>query len=221
MQKTPLTRRAPMPRGAGFKPAEPKPAAGPKKKACRVCREKFTGGPLQVVCGVPCAIEYGKAVTAKQKAKARSAERAKDRATREAMKTRNELIAEAQAAFNLVVRLEDADLPCISCGTMTPKVRGFTGGVWDAGHYLSRGSAPHLRFDRRNVHKQCKGCNRPGGCTREDMRRGIEARIGREALEALEADQASREYTKDDLREIRDANRKRAAQLKKLMGVVP
>jgi len=212
MIRTAFARKAPLPREAA-------PAAGkPRMKSCKVCRARFEPRmPLQVACGLACAIADGKKTTALQNAKAKKIERAEDRAKREAMKNRNELIAEAQDAFNLVVRLEDAALPCISCGATNPPARGITGGVWDAGHYLSRGSACHLRFDRRNVHKQCKGCNRPGGTTRAAHRAGVEARIGREALEALECDQASRDYTKDDLRAIRDANRKRAAQLKKEM----
>lgn len=211
MIRTSITRKAPPPRQAA-------PAVGkPRMKSCKVCRARFEPRmPLQVACGLACAVEHGKKVTALQKAKAKKIERAEDRAKREQNKRRNELMSEAQDAFNLVVRLEDAALPCISCGVMNPPAR-LTGGAWDAGHYLSRGSACHLRFDRRNVHKQCKGCNRPGGTTRAAHRAGVEARIGRDALEALESEQTSREYTKDDLREIRDTYRKRAAQLKKEM----
>lgn len=210
-----MTRRTPLAR-APFPPSAPKPAPGPKMRKCAVCRSPFQPRSMtHKACGPACAEVLAEKVTAAQRAKAQRQERAVDRMKLEGMKKRTTLIAEAQAAFNLVVRLEDAALPCISCGVMNPVQRGLTGGVWDAGHFISRGAASHLRFDRRNVHKQCKGCNRPGGCTRDQHREGVRARIGDEALAALESDQVDREYSKDDLREIRDSNRKRAAQLKK------
>ena len=205
-----MIRSSPIARTGTLKPART------RKCAVKGCGNRFQPrNMMHKVCGPDCGAVFAVGERKRLEAKQQKQERAKDKAKLEAMKTRNELIAEAQAAFNLVVRLEDAALPCISCGAMNPPARGLTGGVWDAGHYLSRGSSCHLRFDRRNVHKQCKGCNRPGGTTRAAHRAGVEARIGREALEALESDQASREYTHDDLRAIRDTCRKRAAQLKK------
>jgi len=58
------------------------------------------------------------------------------------------------------IRLRDAGAPCISCGRYEHEIE-FTGAghVWDAGHYLSRGSHPELRFNARNIHKQCVKCN--------------------------------------------------------------
>lgn len=214
MKRSEIKRTKPLARQP-FPPAEPKPAPGPRKRKCAVCREPFQPRSMtHKACKAECAQTLAVKVTAAQKAKQQRQERAQDKAKLEGMKKRTTLIAEAQAAFNLVVRLEDAALPCISCGRFVPD-NGKPGGTWDAGHYLSRGAASHLRFDRRNVHKQCKGCNRPGGCTRDQHREGVRKRIGDEALTALESDQVDREYSKDDLREIRDSNRKRAAQLKK------
>ena len=220
MNRTAMTRKTPMVRTL-FK-SEPKPAAGPKLKKCavRTCRAPYTPDPKQlfkVWCSPDCGEVLALDRVAKSKAKAQRQERASDKVKLEGMKKRTKLIAEAQVAFNLVVRLEDAAQPCISCGRFFPD-NGKPGGTWDAGHYLSRGAASHLRFDRRNVHKQCKGCNRPGGCTRDQHREGVRGRIGDEALLALECDQIDREYSKDDLREIRDINRKRAAKLKKEMA---
>ena len=83
----------------------------------------------------------------------------------------------------------------------------------DAGHYRSRGSAPHLRFDERNVHSQRKQCNRYGFDI-TGYRNGLIARIGLEAVEALEAEQAPKHYTAADLKAIRDEYRAKAKALK-------
>jgi hypothetical protein len=56
--------------------------------------------------------------------------------------------------FNRFIRLRDADKPCISCGTTKPV-------KYDAGHYITAGSCTALRFDEKNVHKQCSWyCNK-------------------------------------------------------------
>lgn len=186
------------------------------------CRQKFMpDAPHVTWCSPECGaiiaqgelakLELARAAAAKR---AKKAERIQDAGKREAFKRRGVLIAEVQKWFNLVVRLEDAALPCISCGKFIAD-NGRPGGVWDAGHYLARAQSPHLRFDRRNVHKQCKGCNRPGGCTRAAFRAGLVDRIGLAAVEALESDQTVQKWSKDELRAMRDYYRQRAGQLKK------
>lgn len=193
---------------SGFKPPEPKPPSGPKKKSCRVCRTKFIGGPLQVVCGVPCAIEHGKATTAKQKAKAQRQERAQDKIKRESMKSRQDWAREAQSAVNAFVRERDKDLPCISCGRHHE-------GQYHAGHYLSRGAHPHLAYVENNLAKQCMPCNVYLSGNQIKFRAGLVTRIGLEAVEALEADQTPRKHTIEELREIRDTYRRRVREMRK------
>ena len=78
--------------------------------------------------------------------------RKEDRAKREKLKSRAQWLKEAQQAFNAWIRLRDADKPCISCGRHHE-------GQWYAGHYLSTGARPELRFEPLNVHKQCSACN--------------------------------------------------------------
>jgi hypothetical protein len=209
-----LQRRAPMPRGQGFKPAEPKPAAGPKKKSCRVCRTKFVpSSPLAAVCGVPCAIEHARTVAAKQKAKERSAERAADKVKRERLKTRGDHIADVQKVFNELVRFRDRGEVCISCDTVLSTLSDKIGGGYDCGHYRSRGSAPHLRFDLRNAHGQCKKCNRYRSGNAADYRIGLIVRIGLAAVEALEAEQGGGGWTIPELLAMKADFR---AQLKKM-----
>jgi hypothetical protein len=175
---------------------------------------------LHIVCSYDCTV----ALTAQKAAKAeRAAERVAKRAaaldrkeTRaklDAMKSRPKWLLETQAAFNAWVRARDlnAGYGCIDCGK--PFEPNKPGGSVDAGHYLSRGSAPHLRFDERNVFAQRKNCNRPGGATREAFRAGVVARIGLAEVEALECDQSVKKHTAEELRGIRDDYRARTRRL--------
>ena len=159
--------------------------------ACKVCSREFTPKrPLQSVCGLVCA--------KKVPAKAR-------RTRQEALKTRSQWLREAQAQFNAWIRARDAQQSCICCGKWS--AGESTGGDWDCGHYRSTGSAPHLRFDERNAHRQLKQCNRWGAGRAVDYRIGLIRRIGVEAVEALEADQTPKKYTIDDLKAIKQTYR--------------
>lgn len=176
----------------------------PKPSKCKICRGEYIKRSMShKACKPECAAEFVRLDNEKKARQAMRADRVVDRAKREAMKPYAKLIAEAQTAFNAFIRARDilAGHGCIDCGK--PFEPDRPGGSVDAGHYLSRGSAPHLRFDERNVFAQRKNCNRPGGATREAVRAGVEKRIGIEALEALEADQTTQKWTHDDLRTIR------------------
>lgn len=177
-----------------------------KSRKC-ICGVTFLQSRMgQQVCSPKCAYD----LVAANKAKA---ERKADRVRKDAMKDRGDHIAAAQTAFNAWVRARDADLPCICCGKFSTSTAGI-GGKWDAGHYLSRGSHPHLRFDERNVFKQRKGCNRPGGTTAASFRLGVIARIGLAAVEALEADQTPRKWSVEELQEIKAHYKLKLKQLK-------
>lgn len=177
-----------------------------KPKPCAHCGSKFTPVRLmQAVCSPICARR--KVMAAKVE------ERAKVRTRKEAVKTRGQLLADAQFAFNAFIRARDAGKPCICCGKDFEPEK--PGGSVDAGHYLSRGSAPHLRFEENNCFAQRKNCNRPGGTTRAAFRAGVIARIGVAAVEALEADIGPRKWTADDLRAIRATYKAKLKELKR------
>lgn len=169
-------------------------------RKCKVCKQQFEPQKMgQKVCGWPCAMTLGFSVRVKAEKVAQVKERKADKVQREAQKSRGKLIAEAQAAFNLFIRTRDYGKPCISSG----KPMDWTGNGVDAGHYRSRGSAPHLRFDDRNCHAQSKHDNRYGSGNVVGYRLGLIARIGIDAVEALESDQTPRKYTLDELRAIK------------------
>jgi len=209
--------RSPIARTGTLKPARTRS----RKCSVKGCSGRVTATESFVrwcspACGTAIALgKLAKQKTAQQRiaAAAERADRIATKAKLEKFKRKPKWISEVQDLFNLIVRIEDRDLPCISCGKHVVD-DGRPGGVWDAGHYLSRGSACHLRFDRRNVHKQCKGCNRPNGTTRAAHRAGVEARIGKEALDALEADQATRHYTIDELKSLKAEYAAKLKQLK-------
>lgn len=176
-------------------------AAREKKHKCAVrsCRAEFVRpAPFITWCSPECGTVLALAKLDKQRKATATAER-KDRQQKLAkFKRKADHLADCQKAFNAWVRFRDRNEPCIDCGKFDSG-DALTGGAWDAGHYLSRGSHPHLRFDERNVFKQLKGCNRPGGTTAASFRAGVVARIGLAAVEALEADHEPRHYTVDQL----------------------
>ncbi|MAB96950.1 MAG: ninG protein [Pseudomonadaceae bacterium] len=190
------------------------PAKQPKPKTCRCCKERFIPSkPLQVACGIACAVVLAKSKSDKQRKALIQVDRAEIKVRKEKLKSRGDYMREAQKAFNEFIRWRDrvADHNCIS----SARPLDWAGNAVDAGHYRSVGSAPHLRFDERNCHAQSKQDNRYLSGNAVDYRIGLIKRIGREAVEALEADQASRKYTIDDLKAITAKYRALVRELKR------
>lgn len=178
-------------------PTEPKV----RKKKCRVCKELFTPRSAWAkACSISCAQEHVRLEKAK-----------KDRQERQkglqALKTRKEWEREAQQAINAWVRWRDRELNCISCGQ-------WFDGSWQAGHYLSRGARPNLALVENNIHKQCIKCNVHLSGNQAEYRIGLVAKIGVEAVEALESDHTPRKYTIDELKALRDHYRKKLREVK-------
>lgn len=182
-----------------------------RPRKCKWCKESFTpernGQKTHKHCEEPFALK----VAEKLGAMRQKAERAQDKARKQALETIPELIKAAQREFNSFIRARDSQMPCICCGRQLGD--GEVGGAYDCGHYRSTGSAPHLRFDERNAHAQRKHCNRYGAGRAVDYRLGLIARIGREAVEALEADNRVHRWTRDELRSIRDEYRRKRKEL--------
>jgi hypothetical protein len=82
-------------------------------------------------------------------------------------------------------------------------------GQWHAGHYLSTGARPELRFDEQNLHKQCSACNTHLSGNLVLYRAELIRRIGLDEVERLEGPQDPKKYTIDELKAIRDDYRKR------------
>lgn len=163
---------------------------------------------MQIACSLPCAIKHAHETQAKK-------ERKKLKEDKESIKTRSQLTEEAQKAFNRFIRERDYYLPCACCGGLPKNDEPLRGGAWDAGHYRSVGSAPHVRFEEDNVHKQLKRCNKENSGNAVEYRLNLIKRIGLERVEAIEADQEPRKFTLDQLRELKAHYNKKYNELKK------
>lgn len=178
-------------------------------KKCRVCRQPFEPRqPMQAVCGVACAKELAASIRGKAEKQAAIKQRKADRERKEKLKSRSELAREAQAAFNAWVRLRDADKPCISCGRHHE-------GQYHAGHYLSVGARPELRYEPLNVWKQCAPCNTHLSGNAVLFRQALVREIGLDRVEWLEGPHQAKKYTADELRAIRDLYRAKLREVVK------
>ncbi|HAB02635.1 MAG TPA: ninG protein [Pseudomonas sp.] len=188
----------------------------PKKCKAPGCGQRFK--PMlstQKVCSPACALAMAKdPKLQKVAAKAITKQKRQDlQERREKLKTKGEHLREAQAAFNAYIRERDrlAGYACISSG----RPLDWNGNAVDAGHFRSRGAAPHLRFDENNCHAQSKHDNRYLSGNVAEYRLGLIQRIGLAAVEALEADQAPRRYTIADLQAIKALYRQKLKDLRR------
>ena len=117
-------------------------------------------------------------------------------------RTRASYVTAAQKEVNRYIRLRDRNKPCISCGTWNA--------AWNAGHYFSTGSSPHLRFNLLNIHKQCVVCNMHLSGNLIRYRQNLVKKIGEDRVLVLESTLYRKQYTTDDLIRIRKIFKKRA-----------
>ena len=109
---------------------------------------------------------------------------------------------EAQKAFNAFIRMNDDNLPCISCNEFRQQTAVSSGSNWHAGHYKTRGARPSLRFNEDNCHKQCAHCNNFLSGNIENYRINLIKKIGLDKVEWLEGPHEPKKYTCAELKEI-------------------
>lgn len=189
-----------------------------KQRVCKApdCGALYTPySPLSRACSIKCALQLVY-INNKKKENKEFARRKKN------LKTLGDWTKDAQAMFNKFIRLRDKDLPCIDCGEFGSGEDHFTGGTWDAGHFLTRGGYPELRFEELNCHKQLKICNggsnkyaRKNRTVREGYRRGLIEKIGIEKVEWLEGPHEAQNYRIDDLKAIREKYKLKIKEMEK------
>jgi hypothetical protein len=209
MKRSPLV-RTPFRREGPTAPRQENPKAKANAKLCAHCGKPFIPfQTMQKVCPtVRCAKGYALA--------ARKAEREQDKAKREAMKSLRQIMAEADREFCAYIRARDrlAGHPCISSG----RPLDWRGNAVDAGHYRSRGAASHLRYHEDNCHAQSKHDNQFKAGNVVQYRINLIARIGVDRVEALEADNAVKKWTREELLWIKTHYRAKAKELERAMA---
>lgn len=220
MKRTPLQRKTPLKSGAS------------RRKRCPECRVMFAPArDSQAVCGeIECAIAHGQSERGKATARKALAEvgRRDIKVRKEALKSRADHMKDAEKAVRDYRRTYELSIGsgCISCGESQESIlhaQGWkTGGAFDAGHFLGKGARPELRLVPTNIWLQCKSCNagsskfaRKGETVSQGFRAGLIARIGLDAVEALEADHTPRKETVEQLKAITAEYRTKTRELKK------
>jgi len=192
-----------------------------RQKKCKNCGNEYPPySTISKVCSTPCAIEY---IEIQREAKREKEIRADLKQRKEKLKTKSDWLKEAQPAFNKYIRLRDRDEPCISCGRENIAVEPLTGGKWDCGHFLTIGAHPELRFEESNAYKQCKSCNGGSGKhTRKNYTVGKEyeerliKKIGQDKVDWLKGPHKPKNYTIEDIKEIKAEYVKKAKELEAL-----
>lgn len=182
-----------------------------KEKICPICSVKFTPlRPIQKVCGASCAIQH--AITQREKKRAQ-AERIADMADRKVIKLKLEALKplsywadKAQVAVNAYIRARDEGQPCISCGR-------HHNGKWNAGHYVSRGASPSLRYHHDNIHLQCEPCNTSHSGNLIAYRKSLLIKIGQERLDWLEGPHELPRWRKEDYLRIEEEHKQLLKEL--------
>lgn len=143
-------------------------------KRCKVCGVTFkpTYSTLQATCSSPkCVLIHSQKFNSRKIRKEILDLKIK---VKSVSQWRNDL----QKIFNRYIRERDKNKPCISCGKKLI-------GKYDAGHYLSVGSYPNLRFNEDNCFAQCVECNQHKHGNLIEYSIGIEQRIGSTRLQRL------------------------------------
>lgn len=182
-------------------------AKAPRRK-CKVCNEWFHPAFSNQWW---CSPEHGTELAIERRSKEREkAEKEADKKRRReyqqqkdklkirklALKPRSYWIKQAQQAVNAFIRERDRDLPCVSCGTMSAA-------QWDAGHYRTTASAPQLRFDPRQIWKQCQVCNQHKSGNIVPYREELVRRIGIEQVEDIESNHKRHRWTIEECKAIK------------------
>ena len=173
---------------------------------CKHCKKKFIQKTfnLRYCCETEeCLEACAKYVLEKRKSaiqrQTKKRENSDLKEQKDKLKTLSQYESEAKKEFQKYIRFRDKDLPCISCGTKKA--------LFDGGHFRKAEIYLGLIFDERNVHKQCRKCNRYLGGNEGEYRVGLVNRFGEDFVKQLENDSIrlrNYKYSKQQLIDIKE-----------------
>lgn len=198
MKRSVPMRRAPLRATAPAK-AE---AKIPNARKCKTCGDSFRPFKgIQTWCSPDCGVKLAAKLVAKKEA------REHKKAVTDA-KPLSHWLALTERVVNAYILARDRERPCVSCGT-------FKTVQWEAGHYRNVGSYPEIRFDPRNITKQCHRCNCDLHGNKDNYRIGYVERNGQEPMDWLEGPHPLANYTREGLAETRRIFAKLTRELEK------
>lgn len=206
MKRTPMQRSTPLRNTKPLVRQQPMRASGKvqvlRPRMCEVCRVKFRPARDNVTW---CSPDHGAEVALRRVA-ADAARKHKEKLAD--IKPLQHWLKATERVVNHFVLTRDHDKPCISCGTCDTV-------QWEAGHYLSVGSHPELRFDLANIHKQCHRCNHNQSGNQAAYRLNLVPRIGQAEVDRLEGPHPTAKYMREALAQLRRDISRRTRELKK------
>lgn len=168
-----------------------------KPRACKVCKTKFTPTRGFVSwCSPECGFELASEIARKKAEKAAKAERVEHRAKLADSKKLSHWIGLTEKVVHAYIHARDRGMPCISCGTNSTV-------QWEAGHWLTKGARPELRFVVEQINLQCHRCNVHLSGNQAAYRVGLVKKIGEARVQELEGPHPPAKFTRETLAAIR------------------
>lgn len=177
----------------------------PRKSKCKVCGTMYIKRSMGAVCcSIPCHTIHKANLEQKRKEKVIKKAYKKEII---AKKPKSYYVNKTQVQFNKYIRYRDHEDPCISCGRDVA--------FFHAGHYISVGVNPSLRFCEDNVHKQCSSCNTFHHGNLLNYRRQLIKKIGEERVDWLETHNEVQKYTIEELQNMEKKYKRLCKELEK------
>lgn len=200
----------------------------PKPKVCKTCKTKFTPRlPMAVCCSPMCALTHARSARAKAEKVRQVKEKRETKAKLKELKPRNYWFAKAKVAIQASRRLEELakGSGCMSCGRSQQEVAGTDtwkpGGLWDGGHFMSKGARPELALEPLNIWLQCKSCNggsgkyaRKGYTVNASFEANLIAQEGQELVDWLKGPHELKHYSIEELQAIESEHAAKVRELK-------